>query len=204
MEPDHDPQVFLGKVTLYLVITTSAEVASGSTITNIIHFATTRSQVAAEAAEGAWTPNNQDPPRADEAAHFSQQDHACLTKALQQSLLNYQGWSTNSSFELLATEAATAAQLTVDCATLGTADHDADAPWAPPGSTNGLTLPLGLGPNPRVKPQQVQPGAHESITARQQKQQQKQQKQQPPHLLHAYLLVWGRDGDGTRPDWVVI
>ena len=81
------------KVTLYLAITTSAEVASGLTTTNIIHFATTRSQVAAEAAEGAWTPNNQGAPRADVdvAAHFNQEDHACLTKALQQSLLNHQG-----------------------------------------------------------------------------------------------------------------
>ena len=125
-------------------LTTSAEVASGSTITNIIHFATTRSQVAAEAAEGAWTPNNQDPPRADEAAHLTQEDHACLTLALQQSLLNHQGRSTwRSTFKLLATEEATAAQLTVDGATLGTADHDADAPRAPPGSTDLLTLTLG-------------------------------------------------------------
>ena len=36
------------KLTLYMLITTSTDVTSGSSVTNIIHYATERSQVAAE------------------------------------------------------------------------------------------------------------------------------------------------------------
>ena len=110
-------------------------------MTNIIHYATERSQVAAEAAEGAWTPNNQDPMRADEAGHLNQEDHTSLTLTLRQNLLNHQGWSTRrSTFELLATAPATAARLTVDGATLGTVDHCAATLLTHQSSQGLLTL----------------------------------------------------------------
>ena len=69
------------------------------TTTHIIHFATTRSQDAAEAAEGAQTPTKQGAPRAGEAAHIHQEDHVLLIKSLQESLLNHPGWTTSSSFD---------------------------------------------------------------------------------------------------------
>ena len=116
------------RITLFLLVTTSTDVASGSSVANITHYATERSQVAAEAAEGAWTPNNQDPIDADEAGHLNLEDHICLTLALKASLLNHESWcNVRSTFHLLATEPATAARLTVDGATLGTADHSAAA-----------------------------------------------------------------------------
>ena len=54
-----------------MLVTTHKDVTSGSSVINIVHYATERSQVAAEAAEGAWTPNNQDSISADEAGHLN-------------------------------------------------------------------------------------------------------------------------------------
>ena len=48
------------KLTLYMLVTTQEDVASGSSVINIIHYATERSQAAAEVPEGAWTYDNQD------------------------------------------------------------------------------------------------------------------------------------------------
>ena len=53
------------KVTIYLAVTTSAEVTPCLTTTHIIHVATTRSQDAAEAAEGAETPKTHTVPIRD-------------------------------------------------------------------------------------------------------------------------------------------
>ena len=41
------------KVTLYMLVTTQNGVASGSSVTNIVHYATERAQAAAEVPEGA-------------------------------------------------------------------------------------------------------------------------------------------------------
>ena len=48
------------KLTLYMLVTTQKDVTSGSSVINIIHYATERSQAAAEVPEGAWTYANQD------------------------------------------------------------------------------------------------------------------------------------------------
>ena len=46
------------KRTLYMLVTTQEDVTSGSSVINIVHYATERSQAAAEVPEGAWTYDN--------------------------------------------------------------------------------------------------------------------------------------------------